>query len=73
MDMHVYVAKDGDSLLLNMVYGRKDCSEDTAIEKTTDQYPSPHGDYNSTTGYFGRQFGLTADETVALLGESYII
>lgn len=40
-----------------------------ANQSASDSYPNPHNDYDTTTTYFFDQFGLTADETVALLGK----
>ncbi|XP_067949008.1 putative ascorbate peroxidase [Watersipora subatra] len=62
-------AGDADSLLLNMVYGRKDCDSEAPNQRSpTDLYPSPQHGFNDTTEYFATEFGLTSSETVALLG-----
>lgn len=54
---------------LVMRYGRQHCDADSPYQPApNDAYPSPHGTYSATTGYFSNEFGLTANDTVALLG-----
>lgn len=53
-----------------MRYGRRNCDDVSPYAFVPeDEYPSPHGNYNETTGYFADQFRLTERETIALLGK----
>jgi len=52
-----------------MKFGRQDCNADDPDQTApTDKYPSPHGTYAMTTDFFNKEFGLTVNETVALIG-----
>jgi len=52
-----------------MKFGRQDCNADHPNQiAPTDKYPSPHGTYAMSTDFFKAEFGLTANETVALIG-----
>ena len=64
----LFIAEDADSLNLNMVYGRKDCNNVNPDQRAEDEYPAPHRNFSDTTDYFGSQFQLTPNETIALLG-----
>lgn len=62
-----FYADDRTNLVLNMKYGRKDCT-DGPYEDAADAYPNPHNGFDTTTEYFKTEFNLTSNETIALLG-----
>jgi len=50
-------------------FGRVDCnSDDPTGTDAMHEFPSPNGDSAATTAYFADEFGLTAEETVAIMG-----
>ena len=53
-----------------MKYGRTDCNSDGNPDDSSaaDVYPNPHNNYQVTTEYFANEFGLTPNQTIALLG-----
>ena len=50
-----------------LTFGRKDCST-VPEEDSENRFPSALGNIDDTLSYFAREFGFSAQETVALLG-----